>query len=99
MIQQFIRSMWTHGNENTPNENNITYKNDDGNYLVSILEYIKNYYKQILLLILAIITIIAVEKLHLYNSINFGSVSYFPMMPNPTPIPGQIVSKKKQNKK
>jgi uncharacterized membrane protein len=99
MIPQIIHNMWKQDNENTRNENNITYNYDD-NYFTSILEYIKNYYKQILLFILAIITIIAVEKLHLYNSLKFGAVNFIPGMPNPSPnIPMSIVPKKKRNKK
>jgi hypothetical protein len=77
--------------ENTSNEND--------NYFKSIIDYIKNYYKQLLLFILAILTIIGVEKLYLYNSLKFGSVNFIPGLPNPSPIPSQISSKKKRNKK
>lgn len=83
-------------NENT--YNSWFNENSNDNIIIYIFKYIVSYYKQILLLILAILTIIAVEKLYLYNSLRFGAVNFIPGMPNPT-APIQPISKKKRIRK
>jgi hypothetical protein len=83
-------------NENT--YNSWFNENSNDNIIIYIFKYIVSYYKQILLLILAILTIIAVENLYLYNSLRFGAVNFIPGMPNPT-LPIQPNSKKKKNTK
>jgi hypothetical protein len=85
-------------NENT--ESSCFNDSDNDNFIIYIFKYIICYYKQILLLILAVLTIIAVENLYLYNSLKFGAVNFIPGMSNPPPnIPASTVPKKKRNKK
>ena len=66
--------------------------------ITSILKYINCYYKQIILFILAILTIIAVEYLYMYNVMKYGAVNFIPGIPGNAVSPSHPILKKKKSK-
>jgi hypothetical protein len=60
-------------------------------------KYIKCYYKQIILFIIAVIIIICVEYLYIHNAKSFGVVNFIPGLPGSAP-PSQPIMQKKKGK-
>lgn len=83
------------------NDNTSCYKQESSqfNYISEILKFFNCYYKQFIMLIIAIIIIISVECLHMHNAIKFGPVNFIPGMPGSAPPSNNTILQKKKVKR